>query len=391
MRYDFETLTDRSSCGAYKYMEMHELYPDIPKTTVPFSMADMEFQNPPELRNALKEYIDSYTMGYCGATAGYLKAVSDWQKNRHGWEVKPEWIIPIPGALPGIFAVMQEFAEKGEGVIYFSPVFGWFKGGAELNQRKPVPCSLKENQGKLEIDYDQFEALAADPNNKIVLLCNPHNPTGHIWNRENLTRIADICLKHDLILVSDEVHADLIMPGYHQISMGAMDEKYRDNLIVAIAPSKTFNSAGMQAANLVVFRQDWKARLMRRLQSNGVFTLTALGFVTLETVYNQCGGWLDQCIEYVWENHKLLKDFVTKRMPGVVAFDLEATYLQWMDFRAVVKTHEELKEKLHKAQVIMDQGTDFGPEGDRFERMNLACPRHVLLDALERMAKALYD
>ncbi|MBR6207747.1 MAG: pyridoxal phosphate-dependent aminotransferase [Oscillospiraceae bacterium] len=391
MTYDFETLIDRSHAGSFKYTEMQMNYPDVPAGVVPFSMADMEFANAPEILRTLKQYLDTYTLGYCWQTEEYLNAVCSWQKKRHGWEPRGEWILPITGALPGLFGAIQEFSKPGEGVIYFSPVFGWFKGGAELNGRKAVPCSLRRDGDTFAIDFERLEELAADKNNRIVLLCNPHNPTGHIWSREDLARVADICMKHDLLLISDEVHADLVMPGYELTSMGAMGDPYRDNLIVCIAPSKTFNTAGMQAANLVIFRPDWKERMTRRLQSNGMFNLTALGYVTVRAAYEYGGEWLDQCIQYVWENHRALKAFAAEHLPGVKVFDLQATYLQWMDFSAVVKDHEELKEKLHKAWVIMDQGPDFGPEGNCFERMNLACPRRVLMAALERLAEVLYE
>jgi len=387
LSYDFETLIDRSECGSFKYVEMQGNYPDLPRDTVPFSMADMEFRNAPEILAALREYLDRYTLGYCWQTDGYLEAVCNWQTRRHGWTPKPEWILPISGALPGLFGIIQEFSEPGEGVIYFSPVFGWFKGGTELNGRKAVPCGLQLEDGVFRIDFDALEALAGDPQNKIVLLCNPHNPTSHVWSREDLARIADICAAHDLLLVSDEVHGDLIMPGADYTSMGAMDEKYRDRLIVCVAPSKTFNTAGMQAANLVIFREDWKQRMVRRLQSNGMFNLTALGYVTVQAAYEKGGRWLDECIAYVWENHRMLKAFLAEHLPDVKVFDMEATYLQWLDFSKLVKDHQELADRLHRAAVIMDQGPDFGPEGACYERMNLACPRRVLKAALERMAE----
>lgn len=387
MAYDFETLIDRSDCGAFKYVEMQENYPDLPRDTVPFSMADMEFKNAPCILEALHHYLDTYTLGYCWQTEGYLNAVCGWQKRRHGWEPKPEWILPTTGALPGIFGAIQEFTKPGEGVIFFSPVFGWFKGGAALNGRTPVPCPLNCADGSFTIDFDRLEELAADPHNRMVLLCNPHNPTSHVWTEEDLTRVADICLKHGLLLFSDEIHADLVMPGARQISMGCLDERYRDHLIICVAPSKTFSTAGMQAANLIIFRKDWKDRMTRRLQANGIFNLTALGYVTVQAAYEKGDSWLDECIAYVWENHKLVKDFMAEHLPQVRVFDMEATYLQWLDFSPVVSSHEELKERLHHAGVIMDQGPDFGPEGVCFERMNLACPRRVLKAALERMAE----
>ncbi len=391
MKYDFETLLDRSSVGSYKYVEMQENYPDIPGDTVPFSMADMEFKNPPEVVEGIKKYVDTYTLGYCTATDRFKKACCDWQQRRHGWHVEPEWLVSVPGVLSGLFAVMQELTKPGDGIIYFSPVFGWFKNGAVMNGRKPVPCSLFHGDREFDIDFESFEKLAADPGNSAVIFCNPHNPTSHVWSEADLRRIAEICYKNGLLLISDEVHADLVMPGFHQIARGSLDPKYLDNMVVCIAPSKTFNMAGAQAANLVIKDPEKREAVGKRLWANGIFMLTALGYEACRIAYEEGDEWLDQCIQYVWENHKALKEYMAENMPEVRVFDLQATYLQWLDFGKLVKNHDELKEKLHKARVIMDQGTDFGPEGTCFERMNLACPRRVMMDALSRMKEALYN
>lgn len=391
MKYDFSTRHDRSKVGAYKYVEMQTNYPDIPADTVPFSMADMEFKNPPPVVEGIKNYVDRSTLGYCDATAEFRAACCDFQKRWHDWDIAPEWLLPIPGVLPGLFAVIQELTQPGDGIIYFSPVFGWFKNGAAMNERVPVPCSLLTEDRNFSINFEQFEKLAQNPANKAVIFCNPHNPTGHVWTEEELRRVAEICYENDLLLISDEVHADLVMPGYHQIAMGALDTKYHDNLVVCIAPSKTFNAAGMQAANLVIPNEAKRQAVYGRLCRNGLFVLTALGYESCRIAYSECDEWLKQCIAQIWENHLALKEYVAKNMPGVKVFDLEATYLQWMDFAKVVPDHATLAEKLHKACVIMDQGTDFGPEGDRFERMNLACPKPILMAALERMKKVLYE
>ena len=390
MKYDFESVVDRTDGAAFKYAEMNMLYPDLPKGTIPFSMADMEFPNPPEIMDSIRRLTDTYTLGYANTTDSYREACCSWQHRRRGWEVSPEWLVPVPGVLPGLFALMQEFTAPGDGIIYFSPVFGWFNGGAALNGRVGIPCSLVEKDRKYHIDFEEFERLAKEPSNTAVVICNPHNPTSQVWSEDELKRIADISMENDLLIISDEVHSDIVMPGFRSVPMGTLGDKYLKNMVICIAPSKTFNMAGLQSANLVVPDPVKREAVERRLRANGIFVLTAPAYRATEAAYNECGEWLDQCIDRVWENHLFLKKYIKENIPEIVVYDMEATYLQWLNFGALAKTHEELREKLHRAGVIMDQGPDFGKEGDLFERMNLACPEYVLRDALERMKNVFH-
>lgn len=391
MAYDFETVLDRSGGSSFKWDEIRQKYPNAPSSIPPLSMADMEFKNPPEMIEGLKKHLDAYPLGYAGPTDSYRRAVCGWMKRRHNWEVDPAWLVPMPGVLPGLFAAIQVLTKPGDGIIHFSPVFGWFRNGTVMNGRKPVPCSLMHDGGEFDIDFEALERLAAEESNTALIFCNPHNPTSHVWSEEDLRRVSEICLRHGLVLISDEVHSDLIMPGFHQVSMGGLDQRYDENLVVCTAPSKTFNMAGMQAGNLIIPNAEKRKAVAERMICNGLFTLGPLGFKACEIAYNDCEAWLDACIAQVWENHLALKAFVAEHMPGIRAYDMQATYLQWMDCRKIEPDPKKLEDKLCEALVFLDQGTDFGEEGAGFVRMNLACPKQVMLDALERMKKALYQ
>lgn len=390
MQYDFESILDRSGGSSFKWDEMKQKYPDVPDGIAPLSMADMEFKNPPEIIAAIKDHLDRWPLGYAGASDSYKKAVCGWMQRRHGWEVSPDWLVPMPGVLPGLFAAIQTLTQPGDGIIHLSPVFGWFKGGTAMNGRRPVACSLLHGDGEFDIDFEALEALAAEPGNTALIFCNPHNPTSHVWSEEDLRRVSEICLQNGLVLISDEVHSDLVMPGFRQISMGGLDARYDENLVVCTAPSKTFNLAGMQAGNLIIPNKEKREAIAARMICNGLFTLNPLSFTACETAYNECEGWLDGCIARVWENHLALKEYAAKNLPDIRAYDMQATYLQWLDFRALEPDAAALEKKLAGALVFLDQGGEFGEEGAGFARMNLACPKQVMMDALERIKGAFY-
>lgn len=392
MRYDFETMTDRGKAGSEKWASMYRIKQDVPEGIVPFSMADMEFCAAPEIVDAMKDYVDQYPLGYNCPTPGYLRSVCQWMENRHNWTMKEEWILPIPGVLVGIYAAIQALTQPGDGVIYCSPVFALFKIGIEGNQRKAVSSSIIQKDGEWHIDFEDLEKKASDPNNKVLLFCNPHNPLGRVWSEEELRRIGEICVQHRLLILSDEIHSDLIMPGYSHVSFGGLSSEIDERLIVGTAPTKTFNLAGVQVGNLLIPNAGLQAEVQKQLRYNGIFTVSAMGFVACETAYTCCGGWLDECIRYVYDNHLAVKQYVKEHMPEVIAHNLQATYLQWLDFRAICSDAETLYHKLcMEADVFMDPGDEFGPEGAGFVRMNLACRQDIILDALERIRKVVWE
>lgn len=388
MVYDFDTLIDRNNSGSFKYMEWKNKFPNASEGIVPFTMADMEFKTAPEIAEALKAYIDQYPLGYAMVTEQYRTAFCNWMKERHGWEIDPEWILPMTGVLPGLYPAIQTLTKPGEGVIILTPVFGPFRGGIEVNDRAAVTCPLVHSGMDYSIDYETLEKEASRKDVTAILFCNPHNPVSRVWSLEELEKVAEICTRHDLYILSDEVHGDLLMPGFRQTSFGRVRPELTKKLVIFTAPTKTFNLAGLQVGNMIIRDEGIRNQVYRQMNAGGPFTVTSLGFVAAETAYTKCGSWLDACIRQIWENHQALKKFIREEIPQIIAYDMQATYLQWMDFRGLGLAHEEMCEKLYyEAEVFMDDGADFGTEGSGFWRMNIACPKHVMMDALLRLKK----
>lgn len=386
MDYDFETMTNRFPSGSEKWASMYRIKPDVPDGIIPFSMADMEFKTAPEIVQAMKQYLDTYPLGYNCPTSGYLEAVAGWMKKRHSWDIDTEWILPIPGVLCGLYAAIQTFTAPGDGVIYCSPVFGPFQTGIAANKRTPVSSPLLWEDETWKIDFDDLEKKASDPKNKMLVFCNPHNPLGHLWSKEELMQIGRICARYQVLIFSDEIHSDLVMPGYTHKSFGGLDDEIDRLLLVGTAPTKTFNLAGTQVGNLIVSNSMLRKTLQGQLLCNGIFTVSAMGFRACEIAYRYCEDWLEQCIRHIYENHQALKAYASQMLPQLIVYDLQATYLQWMDFRALCQDSKELDRKLNfEANVFLDPGYEFGTEGDGFARMNLACTKEILLDAMERI------
>jgi aminotransferase/cystathionine beta-lyase len=390
MKYDFETVVNRLNCGSAKWEQMKEWNQNVSKGIIPFSVADMEFKNPPEIVEELKKYIASTVLGYTIPTEGYLNSVCGWMKKRHDWEIKPEWIIGSAGVVDAFYSAIKAFSEPGDGVIIMTPVYYPFHTAISRNNRVIVRNPLKNNGSRYEIDYDDLERKAMDPKNKILLFCSPHNPVGRVWSREELERVGKICLENDVLIISDEIHFDLIMPGYKHTVFATISEELSDRMLVCTAPSKTFNLAGLQTSNIIIPNQKLREAYLREVESNGFFTLNILGFKACETAYSECEPWLEELLKVIYRNHLELKKYIVDNIPAIKVYDLEGTYLQWMDFNGLGLDKDELEKVMHeKAELFFDEGYLFGDEGNGFERMNLACPTKVLLDALKRLKKTV--
>ncbi len=387
MKYDFETLIDRNGQGAYKWMAMKGKNPDIPAGIVPLSVADMEFKNAPEIVEGLKEYLDTAILGYTGPTEAYFDAVIGFMEKYHGFTPKKEWFMEFGGVVSALRQIIGVMANPGDGVLIMTPVYHQFRKVIEFNNCNVVENQLIEKDGKYTIDFEDFAAKAAREDVKLFILCSPHNPVGRVWTEEELRKIADICLENNVFVLSDEIHFDLIMPGYQHVSMYNLDEKYQSNTILFTAPSKTFNLAGMHASN--VFIPDEKIRDAIK-EKYGGFSLAALSYKAVEFAYARATGWMEAMVEYIDGNRKFVMDFLAQRLPMLTAPEMEGTYLLWLDMRKLGLSEEEQAELLYeKAYVFGDKGTVFGPGGEGFERINLACPRWVLKDAFERLEKAI--
>jgi aminotransferase/cystathionine beta-lyase len=334
----------------------------------------------------LQSYLNEAVLGYTKAPPSFTDAVTGWMRRRHGWTVDPGWLVQTSGVVPAFFNAIRAFTDPGDGIIIQTPAYYPFYLGIERNQRRLVRNPLVLHEGRFEIDFDQLERVAANPTNKLLLFCSPHNPTGRVWKREELQRVADIARENDLILVSDEIHFDLVLPGHRHTVMATLGEEIAQRTIVCTAPSKSFNLAGMAMSNIVIPNADLRARFTTELQASGMMTLNLLGYKACELAYNKGEAWLEGLLELIRHNHERVKRFMAERLPGVTVFDLEGTYLQWMDFRCFGKSADELKRiNEQQALVFFDEGAVFGEEGAGFERMNLATPTAAVESALERL------
>ena len=383
MAYDFTTLPDRWDAGAFKYEHMKEMKPDVSRDAVPLSVADMEFLDPPEVVAGLKDYLDHNVLGYTGPTDGYFAAVQSWMERRHGFRPEKDWFITSPGIVPALYELVKSLTEPGDGVLMLSPVYHPFRFAAQEQGREAIFCPLIERERTYDIDFERFETLCTEPRVKLFLLCSPHNPVGRIWTREELLRLGDICLAHNVIMVADEIHGDLILPGYTFTSVGTLPEQYVKNAILCTAPSKTFNLAGMQCSNLFVADD----ALRDRLKKEGHYpTLTALGYESCRLAYTYGEPWLEALRTVLGENKKLVEEYLAENIPVIKPFELMGTYLMWLDCRGLGLDKDALEKAMIDGELFFDEGYIFGEEGAGFERLNLACPGWVLQKALDKLA-----
>ncbi len=392
MKYDFETLVDRSKMGSSKWFFMRQAVPEMPEGIVPFSVADMELKNAPEIMAGLREYLrdDNMILGYTIPTPGFINAVRGWMKRMHNWDVDLRWAVLSPGVLPALFASVKCYTAPGDGVILFSPVYYPFRDSITISGRTVVDVPLIDNDRHYEIDWDAFERAAEDPANKLLLLCSPHNPVARVWSEEELRRLSEICLKNHVLVLSDEIHADLLMPGQKHTVYATLSEAAQQNCVIYTAPSKTFNLAGLQTAITFIPNPELRKTFHDFMESNYLRTLTATGFKACEIAYTQCDEWYKQLLAHIDHNRQVVEDYMAENIPEIIVYPMEGTYLQWWDCRGLGMDYKELEQFMkHEAFVFMDEGAVFGETGQGFERMNLACPTKVLLDALDRIKDAL--
>ncbi|MEG6616180.1 MalY/PatB family protein [Peptococcaceae bacterium 1198_IL3148] len=390
MKYDFETVLNRVNTGSTKWEQMKEWNPNLSENIVPFSVADMEIKNPPEIIEGLKKYLDSTILGYTVPTESYYKAVCGWMKKRHHWEIEPEWIVGTPGVVSAFYSAIKAFSEPGDGVIIMPPVYYPFFKAAANENRKVVTSPLINNGSTYVIDYEDLAKKAQHPNNKILLFCSPHNPVGRVWTKEELHRVGEICLENNVLIISDEIHFDLVMPGYKHTVFASLSDELANNMIVCTAPSKTFNLAGLHTSNIIIPNKEIREKYTEYIMSTGLFSLNILGYKACELAYTECEDWLNQLIVHIHKNHLVLKKYIEENMPMIKVYPLEGTYLQWLDFNALGLDNDELEKLMHQeALLFFDEGYIFGEEGNGYERMNIACPTKVMLEGLERLAKTI--
>lgn len=383
----FDQVINRKNTSSVKWDNMHVVYGEA--DLLPMWVADMDFQPPQAVIEALQQRLAHGIFGYTVIPDSTGKAIVDWEKNRHGWDIEQSWLLYNHGVVPSLGLAIMAFTEPGDHILVQSPVYTPFFTMTESNQRKIVNCPLKLVNNHYEINFNELEK-ALQNNIKLFFLCNPHNPGGRVWTREELIQIAELCKKYNVLIVSDEIHGDLVTTPNKHIPIASIDEAYRDFVITLIAPTKTFNLAGIQASSLIVPNPSLREKLVNVQQQQGFHTLNAFGIVGMEAAYRNGGEWLDQLLDYIQGNIQFVKEALSKELSTVKVMEPEGGYLIWLDCRNTGYSDEELKDRLLKiGRLALEPGIKYGPGGEGFLRMNIGCPKEIVQEGVNRLIKAL--
>lgn len=387
MKYDFDTIVDRYNTGSVKYDTVERS--GMPADVMPMWVADMDLRAPDEIVSRMRQLCDFGVFGYTMVTDSYFDAVRNWFSSRFDWEVERKWLVTTPGVVFALSAAVKAFTEPGEGVLIQRPVYYPFTEVVENNGRVVVNNSLRYDKGSYAIDYEDLEAKLARDDVKLMLICSPHNPVGRVWTRDELSKVCRLCLKYNVKMVSDEIHSDFVFSNREHVPLASLSEQVRENCVVCTAPSKSFNLAGLQISNIFIPNRDMRHAFRRELEKTGLFGVNMVGLCACQAAYESGGDWLDQLKEYLEGNIQFLKSFVNEHMPRIKVVDTEGTYLVWMDLQEL-NLVDQKDFIVNKAGLWLDTGSMFGEEGLGFERINVACPRAVLEEALNRLKRA-YD
>ena len=382
----FDEIIERRGTNCVKWDEN----PD--ETLIPLWVADMDFRVAPAIQEALRRRVEHGVFGYNIVPDSYYEAVISWFHRRHGWTIRREEILYTTAVVPAMSVVIKALTMPGEKVLILSPAYNCFftsikNNGCEVLESELVRRSDSSVPLTFEIDWADFEAKCADEKTTLFLLCNPHNPTGRVWSREELSRMSDICQKHGVMVVSDEIHCELVMPGNTFVPFGTVAQEY----VVMNSPSKSFNTAGLQIANIICPNASWRRRIDRAININEVCDVNPFGIVALQAAYNDSEDWIDELNQYLWGNYQMLCQFFAEQLPALVVSKLEGTYLPWVDVSALGIPVEQLCDRLlREAHVWVNPGTMYGPQtGKGYIRINIACPRSLLMEGLKRIVRSL--
>lgn len=382
MKYDFDKITPRCGTNSYKWDSTDD------KEVLPMWVADMDFPTAPCIINALEKRVEHGIFGYTHVPEEYYDAVISWFSRRHHWKPRREWFIYTSGVVPALSAVIKALTNVGDKVLTLTPVYNCFFSSIRNNGCELDSCALRYEDNTFSIDYEDLERRAADPKTTLMLLCNPHNPSGRVWTREELRRIGDICIKNNVVVVADEIHCELVHPGFTYTPFASVSEEFQKHSVTCVAPSKAFNIAGLQIANIIVENDKWRQRIDKAININEVCDVNPFGVIATIAAYNEGEEWLNQLLQYIHGNYLFFKDYCEEHLPQLPVAPLEGTYLAWMDCRSLGISSEELEEELMKeAKLWLNAGSMYGKEGEGFMRWNLACPRQLVKEGLERFSQ----
>lgn len=382
MKYDFDKVVPRRGTNSYKW--------DLVKQddVIPLWVADMDFAVAPPIQEALRKRMEHPVFGYTLVPDSYYEAVINWFCRRHNWHIEKDWILYTSGVVPAVSCAIKAFTLPGEKVLLQTPAYNCFFSSIRNQGCEVLENELVREGDTYRIDFDDFERKCADEKTTVFLLCNPHNPCGRVWTKEELQRMADICRKHHVKVISDEIHCEIIMQGCHFTPFALVDE---DNGVTLNSPSKNFNIAGLQIANIICKNEEWRRRIDRVINIYEVCDVNPFGVIALQAAYNECGDWIDEMNQYVWDNYQYLKRFVLDELPQIQVIRMEGTYLAWLDIMCYeLSSDEATQQLLHEGRVFVSSGTLYGKKaGEGYLRLNLACPRETLKQGLVRLGRVL--
>lgn len=385
---DFDKIVDRRNTRCLKYdfaVERH-----MPADVLPLWVADMDFETSSYIEDALIERAKHAIYGYSEAKTPYFEILKKWMQKHHDWDIQRKWLIKTPGVVFALAMAVKAYTEPGDAVLIQQPVYYPFSEVIKDNGRNVVSNTLYLGEdNRYHIDLEDFEQKIVENQIKLFLLCNPHNPVGRVWTKEELTRLGDICVKHHVTVVSDEIHEDFVFKGKHQV-FANIKKEYEEITVTCTAPSKTFNIASLMISNILIPNPELKRKFKHQMDAAGISQLNVLGLVACESAYEHGEEWYQAMKNYVKENIEFVKQYVEKQLPGVNMVEHEGTYLVWLDFRGTGLRVEELDDKIiNQAKLWLDSGKIFGSCGEGFQRINVACPRKVLEEAMERIKKVV--
>ena len=378
MKYDFDKTIDRRATNSYKW-------DSAPEGVLPMWVADMDFRTASAIIDALQKRVAHGIFGYTRVPDAYYDAVTSWFSRRHGWNIDREWIIYTSGVVPAVSAVIKALTVPGDKVIVQTPVYNCFFSSIRNNGCEIVSNPLRRTADTYEMDFDALERCAADPRAKVMLLCNPHNPAGRVWTPDELTRLGNICLRNGVTVVADEIHCELVYQGFKYTPFASLSDAFLHRSVTCVSPSKAFNIAGLQIANIVAFDNDLRSRIDKAININEVCDVNPFGVAATIAAYNEGEEWLNQLVDYLHGNYEAMAEFCRRELPEFPITRLEGTYLVWMDCSSLGMLSDALEHALlDDARLWLNAGTMYGAEGEGYIRWNIACPRSVMLDGLNR-------
>lgn len=382
MNSDFDNIIDRYNTNSAKWDEADEIYG---KDLIHLGVADMDFKSPEPILKAMNKVVEHGVFGYTVLNKNYYDATVNWMKRKFDWIIEKEWIVFCPRISVAVSLVIQTLTNEGDGIIVQQPLYSPLRDAVTKNNRKLIVNSLKLEDGKYIMDFDDLEQKI-DSSVKLMILCNPHNPIGRVWKKEELKKIEEICIKHNLIVISDEIHADILYKGQKHIPLASISKEMQQRTIVCNSITKTFNVPGVIVSNIIIPNEDIRKIVEDKIDQLGIHNPNIFAVPVLETAYTQCDSWLSEAIDYIELNYNYVKTYIHENMPKLKIIEPEGTYLIWIDCRELNLDESELKNLfIEKAKVGVYMGSVFGEEGKGFIRINIATPKENLILALEKI------